>query len=122
MGLITITPVTLAPNTRSADLVGVGSTVATTDTFTIPVLGNTRTIILVAEELGSGAATITFNAGDNPPSFLADSATLVLAQSDLRVWKFEPGQFIHGDQSGSITGSVATNSVKLYALRESNAE
>jgi hypothetical protein len=122
MSVVTVTPVTLAPNTRSADLVGTGDTVTTSDTFTIPVLGNTRTIILVAQELGSGAATITFNAGDNPPSFLTASSTLVLATSDLRVWKFEPGQFIQDDQSGSITGSVATNSVKLYALRESNAE
>lgn len=122
MALKTITPVTLEPNTRSADLVGAGTTVATTDTFTIPVLGNTRTITLYMEELGAGAATVTFDAGDNPPSFLSEALTIDLATSDLRALKFEPGQFIQDDQSGSITGSVGLQSVKLYALRESNAE
>lgn len=122
MALQTITPVTLAPNTRSADLVGAGTTVATTDTFTIPVKGNTRTIILVLEELGAGAATVTFTAGDNPPSFLSEALTINLATSDLRVLRFEPGQFIQDDQSGSIIGTVGLQSVKMYALRESNAE
>lgn len=121
MALKTITPVELAPNTRSIDLIGGGTAVATTDTFTIPADGNTRTLILVAEEANAGAAVITFDAGDNPPSFLTASTTLTLAQADLRLWMFEPGQFIQNDQDGSITGSVATNDVKLYALRISNA-
>lgn len=126
MGLITVTPVTIEPNTRSSDLVGVGQTVLTTDTFTIPVKGNTRTIQLFMEELGAGAAVVHFNAGDNPPSFLAGlddgGLDINLATSDLREIRFQPGQFIQDDQSGSITGVVTGQSVKLYALRESNAE
>jgi|GEM_PF-6272891 len=121
MALKTITPVDLDPNVRSIDLIGGGTTVDPADTFTIPVLGNTRTIILVLEELNTGAATVTFNAGDNPPSFLSESLDIALAQADLRVLMFEPGQFIQDDQSGSITGSVATNDIKMYALRISNA-
>lgn len=117
-----ITPTTIAPNTRSADLVGAGQTVTTSDTFSISVKGNTRTIQVFMEELGAGAATVTFNAGDNPPSFLSEALTINLATSDLRELRFEPGQFIQDDQLGSITGSVGLQSVKIYALRESNAE
>lgn len=124
MSLITIVPVTLNASTRSADLVGVGQTVATTDTFTITGLGNTRTLQIFMEELGSGAATVTFNPGDNPPSFLAGLTTaglvINLATSDLREIMLEPGEFIQDNQSGSITGSVGLQSVKLYALRVSN--
>ena len=120
MALKTITPVTLNANTRSSDLIGVGTAVATTDTFTIPALGSTRTLIIVLEEAGSGAATVTFNAGDNPPSFLSADLDIVLAQADLRIVMFEPGQLIQDDQSGSITGSVATNDITMYALRISN--
>ncbi len=116
-----ITPVTLVPNTRGSDLVGVGQTITTSDTFSISVRGNTRTITVYMEELGGGAATVTFNAGDNPPSFLAEALTINLATSDLRPMVFEPGQFINDDQLGSITGSVGLQSVKIYATRESNA-
>lgn len=125
MSLVTITPVELDPNTRSADLVGTGDTVTTSDTFSISTHGLTRTLILVIQELGSGAATITFNPGDNPGSFLAgldtDGLQVDLAQSDVRIVMVEPGQFLQDDQLSSITGSVATNSVKIYALRISNA-
>lgn len=126
MAVQTITPVTIEPNTRTADLVGAGTTVSTSDTFTIPVKGNTRTIQLFMEELGAGAAVVHFDPGDNPPSFLAglneDGLDINLATSDLREIRFTPGQFIQDDQSGSITGYVTGQSVKLYALRESNAE
>lgn len=125
MSLVTITPVELDPNVRSADLVGTGDTVTTSDTFSITARGNTRTLILVIQELGSGAATITWDPGDNPPSFLAglteDGLTTALAQSDVRILMLEPGEFIQDAQVGPITGSVATNSVKIYALRISNA-
>lgn len=124
MSLVTIAPVELDPNVRSADLVGTGDTVTTSDTFSITARGNTRTLILVIQELGSGAATITFDPGDNPPSFLAglnDGLPIALAQSDVRILMLEPGEFIQDAQVGPITGSVATNSVKIYALRISNA-
>ncbi len=125
MSVITITPTTLAASTRSVDLVGAGSTVTTSDTFEIIADGNTRTLQIFMEELGAGAATVTFNPGDNPPSFLAGltSAGLVinLATSDLREVMLEPGEFIQADTStGKVTGSVGLQSVKIYALRVSN--
>ena len=124
MADVTITPVTLTPSTRTADLVGTGDTVAAGETFEIIGLGNTRTLQIFLQELGSGAATVTFDPGDNPPSFLAGLDTggldIALAQSDLREVMLEPGQFINDNQNGSIFGSVATNSVKIYALRVSN--
>lgn len=120
MADVTVTPVDLDPNTRSIDLIAGGSSVTAGQTFAITALGNTRSLIIVLEEQGGGAATVTFDAGDNPPSFLAAAVDVALATSDLRIVMLEPGQFIQDSQTGPVNGSVATNTVKIYALRISN--
>jgi hypothetical protein len=118
MAVKTITIVDGVVNTRSADLVGVGESVTTSDTFVIDAKGETRNLLIFVEEQGTGAATVTFDAGDNPPSMLAElgDVDIVLAQADLRYVPLEPGQCIQSD--GTITGSVATNTVKVYAIRD----
>lgn len=107
----------LTANTRSGDLVGSGTSVTAGQTFDINVKNRTDDTIIILEEQNSGAATVTFDAGDEPPSMRAGLGELdiALAQADLRALVLEGGRFIQDD--GKITGSVATNTVKITALR-----
>ncbi len=126
MSTITITPVKLDPDVATAALEGIGQTVTTSDTFEIIADGNTRTLIIVIEELNTGAATLVVNPGDNPPSFLAGltaaGLNVAVAQDAVKILMLTAGEYIQADAStGKVTGSVLTNSLKLYALRISNA-
>lgn len=113
---ITLTPLTI--NTRSADLVAGGTSVTAGQTFSIDSNGRTEGILIVLEEQNAGAATVTFDAGDDPPSKREGLGALAiaLAQADLRVLQLEGGRFIQNGASNLITGSVATNTVKIMAL------
>lgn len=118
MAHVDITPVTnWNVNTVSADLVGAGQSVDAADTFAIDAKGETSDLLIFLNEEGSGAAAVTFDAGDNPPSLqgpLGD-LTVNLSASDLRVVSLAPGRFIQSD--GKVTGSVATNDTLIYAVR-----
>lgn len=107
----------LTANTRSADLVAGGTSVTAGQTFSLAVRNKTEQIILCLEEQNSGAATVTFDAGDEPPSMRAGlgSLEIALAQADARLLVLEGGRFIQSD--GLITGTVATNTVKIFAFR-----
>ena len=115
---VAITLTSLAVNTRSGDLVGLGSSVTAGQTFSIDTNGRTEGIVLVLEEQNSGAATVTFDAGDDPPSKREGlgSLAIVLAQADARLVILEGGRFIQNDAANLITGSVATNTVKITAF------
>lgn len=104
-------------NTRGSDMLGAGVSVTTSDTFTIDVQNVTHDLIIVIEEGGVGAATVTFDAGANPPSLQAPLGDLevALATSDIRPVPLEGGRFIQ--TNGKITGSVATNTVTMRAYR-----
>lgn len=120
MADVTIAVVTTAAvNTRSADLIGAGASVNATQTFEIDVRGDTSNVLIFLEEENNGVATVTFDAGVNPPSLLGeateDGLDIALAQADLRWVPLQPGQFIQAN--GKITGSVATNDVLVYAIR-----
>lgn len=116
---VSVTLTTLTINTRSGDLVGLGASVTAGQTFDIAVLGKTDDLIILLEEQNSGAATVTFNAGDDPPSKREGIGALdiALSQADARILQLEGGRFIQSD--GKITGSVATNTVKITAFRTS---
>lgn len=119
MADVTVTLDTLSINTRSNDLLGSGDSVTAGQTFEIDVKNKTDDLIIVLEELNSGAATVTFDAGDNPPSKREGlgSLAIALAQADVRMLQLEGGRFIQSD--GKITGSVATNTVRVSAIRTS---
>lgn len=116
---VSVTLTTLTINTRSGDLVGLGASVTAGQTFDIAALGKTDDLIILLEEQNSGAATVTFNAGDDPPSKREGIGALdiALSQADARILQLEGGRFIQSD--GKITGSVATNTVKITAFRTS---
>jgi hypothetical protein len=119
MADVAITLTTLTVNTRSGDLVGGGASVTAGQTFSIAANNKTDDLIIALEEQNSGAATVTFDAGDDPPSKREGLGALaiVLAQADLRLLQLEGGRFIQSD--GTILGSVATNTVKIFAFRTS---
>ncbi len=116
MALITITPTTLAFGTESADLPASGTSVIAGNTFEVDVKFNPN-ILFILEEVGGGACTITFDAGDVPPAARGGlgADTVVLAASDLFAFIPEPGRHMQND--GKITGSVATNNARIRALR-----
>ena len=113
---VSITDTALTVNTRSGDLVGSGSDLNTGETFDIAVGNRTEEHIFVLEEQDGATATVTFNAGDEPPSMRAGkgSLTIDLAANDLRLLTLEGGRFIQSD--GKITGSV-TGGVRITSLQ-----
>lgn len=118
---VAITLTNLVINTRSADLVGSGTSVTAGQTFSIATQGRTEGIIIVLEEQNAGAATVTFDAGADPPSKREGmgSLAIALAQADLRMLELEGGRFIQAGATNLITGSVATNTVKITAFKVS---
>lgn len=113
---VSITETSLTADTRSGDLVGSGSDLDTTETFDIAVSNRTDELMLVLEEQDGSTATVTFDAGDNPPSLRAGlgSLTISLAANDLRAIVLSGGRYMQND--GKITGSV-TGGVRITALR-----
>lgn len=115
---LSATAVTLA--TRTSDLVGSGTSVTAGQTFAFTPADSSDKYIWVLEEQNSGAATVTFDAGDLPPSHRAGlgSLTITLAQADLRGVVIEGQRHMQSDST--VTGSVATNTVKITVLRLPN--
>lgn len=120
---VAITMTDLAVNTRSGDMVGLGTSVTAGQTFSIDTNGRTEGVFIILEEQNSGAATVTFDAGDDPPSKREGlgSLDIALAQADLRGLILEGGRFIQNGVANLITGSVATNTVKITAFNLSRA-
>lgn len=122
MSDVAVSVTTLTKNTRSSDLVGSGTTVTTADTAVIANVEPTYRLVIVLEELNSGAATVTFLDGDNPPSAVgeltASGVSVSLSQADVRLVVLEGGRFVHDD--GAIRATVGTNSVKFSAYRIPN--
>lgn len=114
---VTITATAMVEGTPTADLVGSGTAVNSGQTFTCNISGMTRNIMLIVEEVGGGAATITLDAGIEPPSERSGLGgdTITLAASDLKAYIYESGQFVNA--SGYINGSVATNNCKIRVLQ-----
>lgn len=126
MADVTITYTQLVPGTATVDLVGSGTAVNASQTFEIklipaqpfpPVHGGETSILLFIEELNNGAAVVTIDAGDYPPSLQAPMGadTISLAQDDEVVYALVAGQHLSAD--GYIRGSVSGNNVRIRALR-----
>lgn len=115
---LTATAVTLA--TRTSDLVGSGTSVTAGQTFAIAIADSMDKYIFVLEEQNSGSATVTFDAGDLPPAHRTGlgSLAIALAQADLRGVVIEGQRHLQSD--GTVTGSVATNTVKITVLKLPN--
>lgn len=113
---VSITETDLAADVKGADLIGSGSDLNTTETFDIAVSNRTDELVLVLEEQDGAAATVTIDAGDEPPSMRAGlgALTITLAANDLRLLQLSGGRFIQSD--GKITGSV-TGGVRIRAVR-----
>src|SRR5512136_1767800 len=116
MADVTVTPVAQTMATRSADLKAAGASVTAGQTFAIasPSGSLAGQYAIFLEEQNAGVATVTFDAGDNPPALLAGEGALAisLAQDDQRLVWIESAR--HCQNDGTITGSVATNTVKIY--------
>lgn len=118
MATTAITPVMQAINTRSVDLLGVG-TVADTPSdgwaITPPARANPGAMCLIFEADATGD-TVTIAAGDNPPSRLSGSGSIaiVLAASDIRAVWIEPGRFIQSD--GTLLATCVDAGTKCYVI------
>ena len=120
MADVTITPTSVTVATGTSDLVGSGTAVNATQTFAFAVADSADKYVIICEELNTGAATITFDAGDLPPSHRAGlgAVTLTMAQADLKAIVLEGQRHLQDD--GTITGSVATNNCRIRVLRLPN--
>lgn len=114
---IALTPLVI--NTRSADMVGAGTSVPINDTFTIDAKGKTDDLIILLESTDANAPVVTFNAGVDPPSKREGIGSLAinLATLDVRVLQLEGGRFIQ--QGGTITGTVTVGITRITAFRTS---
>ena len=96
----------LVANIRSDDILGSGTALTTGQTIEVAALGESRNLLFVFEETGTAAASIVWDAGDEPPSMRAGlgSLTVVFASLDVRSFILEGGRFIQDD--GEITGTL----------------
>lgn len=117
MADVSISVTALTEGTRSGDLVAGGTAVNAGQSFSIAAGDVTATLVIVMEEVGGGAATVTFDAGDYPPAARQGlgARAIALAASDLRLIVLEGARHIQSD--GAIEGSVATNNCRISAFR-----
>lgn len=121
MATHTITPTALVPGTRSGDIPGNGTDFNDTETFAINppgppgggAGGGESRLVILAEEQDGSAATVAFDAGDNPPSSNPNALSFALAANDLRVLPVKAGEVLQSD--GTITGTIS-GGVKLTVL------
>ena len=107
----------LALNTRSGDLVALGTVAGTpADGWVITPGTKVRALLLVFEADGTGD-TVTITAGDNPPSLLANAGALsvVLAASDVRAIIIETARFMQSD--GTIVATCVDAGTRCYAYK-----
>ena len=108
----------LTANTVTADIITTaegGTSVSAGNTAVFTVNGDTRNIIFGV--YGTGVATLTVEAGDNPPSLRQGlgTATLTVPASDELLFVLEGARFMQ--DNGTIRIAVATNNVVISAHR-----
>lgn len=118
MTLRTVTPVLMVAGTRTLDMVAgadLSATIATGDTFVItPVLRTYDMFVFVSF---AGTTTLTFDAGDEPPSMRASMGSLTMAgaNSEVRGMYLPGGRFMQVNSGGiqTITGSNTGSNCKM---------
>lgn len=102
---------------QSASLATGGTAVSTGDTAVIAALGDTREIIVNLH--GTGASTVTFLAGDEPPSEsagLGNSSALTVASGISYTVRLLAGRFVQSD--GTVRALVGgTGPVEFSVYR-----
>jgi hypothetical protein len=109
---------TLTANTVSADVITTaegGTSVGAGDVAVIAAKGETRNLVITL--YGSGAATATVQAGDDPVAQRQGlgSAALTVPASDLLLVCLEGARFVQ--DNGTIRIAIATNAVVVGAHR-----
>lgn len=113
---------TMTAGTVTADVITNaegGTTVAAGNTALIDVGNETRNVIITI--YGTGAATATIQAGDNPPAMragLGAGTAQTVPANDLLLLCVAGGQHMHDD--GKIRIDIATNNVVVGAYRIPN--
>lgn len=113
----TAVAVTIATaNTETADILTDaegGTAVTAANTAVISTYGSTRRLVISC--YSAGAATVTFAAGDEPPSELSGLGTTVVTipAGDCVLFFPRAGQF--SQDNGTLRGLVATNTVVFGA-------
>jgi len=110
--------VTLVHNTPSADLLDANGVAATTpaDGWVIAAAGIEGGRLLIKLLADATGDTVTFLAGDNPPSHRKGLGNLavVLAASDVRYLVLESGRFLQDD--GTILATCTDAGTTLHAF------
>jgi hypothetical protein len=116
---VAISVTTLTAGTVSADVIVTaegGTNVPAGDTAVIDV-GNVTDDVIVSI-YGSGAATATIQAGDNPPAIragLGAGSAQTVPSGDLLLLALEGGRHVHDD--GKVRIDIATNDCVVGAHR-----
>lgn len=120
MADVTITVLEVATGVATVDLVGSGASVNAGQTFAVAIADSADKYMFVFEEEGSGAATVTVDAGDLPPSHRQGlgGVDVTLATSDMKALVVEGQRHVQSD--GTITGSVATNDTYVRVIHLPN--
>lgn len=118
MADVAITPEAVTMNTRTSDLVALGTAISSASGNTFAIAAGARhgdRLLLLFEADGSGD-TVTILAGDRPPSQRAGlgDITVVLAASDLRAVAIEAARFLQDD--GSIRATCTDDGTLCSAL------
>lgn len=114
----TAVAVTIATaNTETADILTTaegGTAVTANNVAVISTYGATRRLVLSLYN-ASGGATITFAAGDEPPSELSGLGTdaVTIPAGDCVLYFPRAGQF--SQDNGTIRGTVTTNTIVVGA-------
>lgn len=115
-----VTVTTLTANTVTADLItnAEGGTTVTTGNIAVFDVGNVCHDVIFAA-YGSGASSITIQAGDKPPaerSGLGATSAQTVPASDLLLFCVEGGRFMQDNGTIRVTNSGA-NSIVFSAYR-----
>lgn len=120
MAVTAVTPTVLAVNTVSADILDADGTVATTPTdgWSVDLAGHSGQRVLVKLLADASGDTVTFTAGDRPPSQRSGlgSLAVVLAASDVRYIVIEQSRFLHDDGTFKATCVDAGTSMRVFIL------
>ncbi len=114
---VAITP--FVAGTISADVITAAASiesVVATNTAVIDADGDTSDLVISV--YSAGAATVTFEAGDNPPSMnagLGDGSAQSIGAGDVCLLTVPGGQYVQSN--GTVRLTVATNTCIIGAFR-----